>query len=142
MQPQFEDETPVNPFDFWAGANFKLKARNVEGYRNYDKSEFESSSVLAEDSKMESIWNNEHSLSEFLDPKNFKSYDELKKKLEMVLVSTGQVNHSAAEVSLDDKTDTIPFDKPTIKVSKPKVDIDLDDDDSSLSYFAKLANDD
>ena len=143
MQPQFEDETPVNPFDFWAGANFKLKARNVEGYRNYDKSEFETSSALAEDSKMESIWNNEHSLSEFLDPKNFKSYDELKKKLEQVLVATGQVNHSAAEVSLNDKTDEIPFDKVNnIKVSKPKVDIDLDDDDSSLSYFAKLANDD
>jgi len=141
MQPQFEDETPVNPFDFWAGANFKLKARNVEGYRNYDKSEFETSSALAEDNKMESIWNNQHSLSEFLDPKNFKTYDELKKKLEQVLTATSQPAKSAVDVSLDDN-DTIPFDKPTVKVSKPKANIDIDDDDSSLSYFAKLANDD
>ena len=78
MQPEFEDESPVNPFDLWEGANFKLKIRNYEGYRNYDKSEFETASpVEGEDSRLEEIWNTQYSLVEFLDPKNFKSYEEL-----------------------------------------------------------------
>ena len=85
-EPQFEDEKPLNPFDFWEGANFKLKIRNVEGYRNYDKSEFDTpSSISEDDSIIENIWNKQHSLTTFLDPKNFKSYEDLKKKLDMVL---------------------------------------------------------
>ena len=87
MQPQFEDEEPTNPFDFWKGANFKLKIRNVEGYRNYDKSEFEPVSALADDdAEIESIWKQQHSLTEFTNPKNFKSYEELKKKLDRINV--------------------------------------------------------
>jgi len=138
MQPQFEDEEPINPFDFWKGANFKLKARNVEGYRNYDKSDFESSSPLADDDDMEKIWNKEYSLQEFLDPKNFKSYEELKQKLEQVLSTTSTLAPKADNVDLEEE-----FEKPRPKpVAKKQQEVDLDDDDESLSYFSKLANSD
>ena len=139
MQPQYEDEEPVNPFDFWKGANFKLKIRNVEGYRNYDKSEFESVTPLAEDDEMEGIWNKQHSLQEFLDPKHFKSYEELKAKLEQVLSSTGVSIQRAGEIDLDEEKS-----KPVAPKSIPKAkkEVSLDEDDESLSYFAKLANDD
>ena len=139
MQPQYEDEEPVNPFDFWKGANFKLKIRNVEGYRNYDKSEFESVTALTEDDEMEAIWNKQHSLQEFLDPKHFKTYEELKVKLEQVLSATGVSLQRADEVELDEKPKTI---APKV-APKAKKEVSLDeDDDESLSYFAKLANDD
>ena len=90
MNPQFDDEDPINPFDFWAGANFRLKIRQVEGYRNYDKSELDSVSSLSDDEKvLEKIWNQQHSLQQFIDPKHFKSYEELEAKLNKVLgVST------------------------------------------------------
>ena len=139
MQPQFEDEDPVNPFDLWKGANFKLKIRNVEGYRNYDKSEFESPAPLFnDDSEMEDVWNKQHSLQEFLDPKHFKSYEELKAKLEQVLSATGSATPRAEAVELDEPRAAAKVIKSTPKPSK---DVDLDDDDS-LSYFAKLANSD
>lgn len=86
MNPSFEDESPVNPFDLWTGANFKLKIRKVDGYSNYDKSEFDDVGPLFEDDeKMEAIWKTEYSLQELLDPKNFRSYDELKKRLDRAL---------------------------------------------------------
>lgn len=136
MQPQFEDEDPVNPFDFWKGANFKLKIRNVEGYRNYDKSEFDSITKLMEDDdELETMWNNQHSLVEFTDPKNFKSYDELKKKLEMVLTASGSNLRKAEDVDLDQPKQAAP----APKKAEPKID---NDEDDSLSYFAKLANED
>jgi hypothetical protein len=140
MQPQYEDEEPVNPFDFWKGANFKLKIRNVEGYRNYDKSEFDSASALSdEDDELETLWNKEHSLQEFLDPKNFKTYEELKAKLESVISAAGAPTARADEVDLDEDTPRAAIKaKPKAKVAE----IDLDEDDESLSYFAKLANDD
>lgn len=140
MQPQFEDEKPINPFDFWAGANFKLKIRSVEGYRNYDKSEFESVSQIAEDdADIESIWNKQYLLNEFVDPKNFKSYDELKKKMTMVL-GGGTAIPRAAEV--EEEFETVASTKPVVSKPIPAKEVELDDDDSSLSYFAKLANDD
>ena len=149
MNPEFADETPVNPFDMWEGANFKLKIRNVEGYRNYDKSEFESPGPLSEDeNKLMAIWNSQHSLQQFLDPKHFKSYDELKKKLDSVLSGSSVASKRAEEISLDDDE---PMERSVPKaqvVSKatakavPAKDIDFDDDDESLSYFSKLANED
>jgi len=145
-EPQFEDEKPINPFDFWEGANFKLKIRNVEGYRNYDKSEFDGISTISEDdAEIEKIWSSQHSLVQFLEPKNFKSYDELKKKFEMVMglngASTAAVK-PAADVDLDDVAPT----RVTQKVEKapvkvPAKEVDFDDDEDSLSYFAKLAED-
>ena len=125
MNPQFEDEKPINPFDFWEGANFKLKIRQVEGYRNYDKSEFESSSPLldGDDAKLETLWKKEYSLKEFLDPKNFKSYDELKSKLDKVLGLSG----------------TVPVSKTKAEDFTPKTSPDLDDEE--LDYFKSLAED-
>lgn len=137
MQPQFDDEEPVNPFDFWKGANFKLKIRNVEGYRNYDKSSFDNIGPLMEDdSDLEDLWKSQHSLVEFLDPKNFKSYDELKTKLNAVLNASGATPR-AEEVRLEDSV------KPTPAAPKQaaKKEVNFDDEDESLSYFAKLAND-
>lgn len=86
MSPEFPDEKPMNPFDLWEGANFKLKARNVEGYRNYDKSEFaDPAPLFDDDEKMEAVYNKEYSLKALLDPSKFKSYEDLKKKLDEVL---------------------------------------------------------
>jgi len=104
MQPAFEDESPINPFDFWKGANFKLKIRKVDGYWNYDKSEFESVSAIAEsDDKIKEIWSKQHALKAFVDPSNFKTYDELKEKLNRVI--TGDRNASTVEnVSLPPQT--------------------------------------
>lgn len=142
--PQFEDEEPVNPFDFWKGANFKLKIRNVEGYRNYDKSEFDSPSEIADsDEEIEAIWKKEHSLAAFLDAKNFKTYVELKKKLDFVLNGANKSAKKAETAQLDD--DDAPVTKQASK--EPKIptkavkreEVDFSDDDDSLSYFAKLA---
>lgn len=141
MQPQFEDEEPINPFDFWKGANFKLKIRNVEGYRNYDKSEFEAVGPLFEDdAEMEAVWKKQYSLTEFTAADQFKSYDELKAKLNAVL-STAAAPRAEA-VSLEDDE---PVARAAAPAPKPKAapvkEVDFEDDDESLSYFAKLAND-
>jgi hypothetical protein len=143
--PQFEDEKPVNVFDFDTGANFKLKIRNVEGYRNYDKSEFESPSPISnEDSVIEKIWGQQHSLTAFLDAKNFKSYDDLKKKLTMVLAAGAPAVKPAESVDLDEDFGSKPTQAsaPRASVPTPKQDVNFDDDEESLSYFAKLASDD
>ena len=82
MQPEFEDEKPINPFDFWEGANFKLKIRKVDGFWNYDKSEFDSVSPLSDDDgELDNIWKKQYPLADFHAPSNFKSYDEIKKDL-------------------------------------------------------------
>jgi hypothetical protein len=147
-EPQFEDEKPINPFDFWEGANFKLKIRNVEGYRNYDKSEFDSiSSISDSDDAIEAIWNKQHSLTQFLDEKHFKSYDELKKKFEMVMGLNGGAapTKRADEINLEgiEETPKSAFTQKAEKapVKAPPKEVDFDDDDESLSYFAKLAED-
>jgi len=140
MQPQFEDEDPTNPFDFWKGANFKLKIRNVEGYRNYDKSEFEPVSSIAEDdSAIEVIWNQQHPLQTFLDAKNFKSYDELKKKLDMVLKG-GPTAVTADKISESRMEDEPVAAAPRMKTA-PAPKITEEDEDDTLSYFSKLAED-
>ena len=136
MQPEFEDETPINPFDFWEGANFKLKIRKVDGYWNYDASSFENVSALKDnDDDLNAIWKTQYSLQEFLAPTNFKSYDELKKRLDDVL--SGTVTASAAAMMDEDVVET-----PTMKSepapSMPSV--DATDEDDTMSYFQKLAN--
>ena len=138
MEPAFEDETPINPFDFWEGANFKLKLRKVDGYWNYDKSEFEAPSALTKkDAELEEIWGKQYSLKEFTDNSNFKSYDELKKRLDVVLSGTTTVgNVTEMTTSFDDSpevsvvVDTKEEPAPTITVSE---------DDDTMSYFEKLA---
>ena len=142
MQPQFADETPVNPFDMWEGANFKLKIRNVDGYRNYDKSEFASVSSLydGDESKLEAVYNQLHDLSEFTDPKNYKSYDELKAKLMRVL---GEDSQLGAPTMQQEQTMNTPAPEPEYKVAEPITAEEMSsDDDDTMSYFAKLANED
>jgi hypothetical protein len=130
--PEFEGETAINPFDFWEGANFKLKIRKVEGYRNYDKSEFDVPSALSEDdAALEKIWKQQHKLAEFVDPSNFKTYDELKTKLHRVLGLNGSSNMTSniEEVA-----------SPAIKETKAPV-LQTAEDDEDLEMFKKLAND-
>ena len=137
MQPAFEDETPVNPFDFWEGANFKLKIRKVDGYWNYDKSEFEAPSPLfADDEQLEEVWKKQYALTEFTAPTNFKSYDELKKRLDTVLAGTTTAG-TAVDVMEDEPVSSVSVD--TKEVPAPKV---SDDDQDTMSYFEKLAEDD
>ena len=138
MQPAFQDETPVNPFDFWEGANFKLKIRNVEGYRNYDKSEFESQSALADDDKLEEIYTQLHPLNEFTDPKNYKTYDELKAKLMKVL---GEEAEAGTPTLKQEAQMNEPAPAPLAPVTADEIPFDTDEDDT-MSYFAKLANED
>ena len=133
----------VNVFNFWEGANFKLKIRNVENYRNYDASEFESqtSALLdGDDKKIEALWKSLPSLQSFLDPKNFKSYDELQKKLNKVLGIDGapakSVSNKTAETakpSMDVEDNDPPFDVGTIASADSS-------DDADMEYFNKLAN--
>lgn len=146
MNPEFEDEDPMNPFDFWEGANFKLKIRQVEGYRNYDKSEFEAPTVLAEDeSELEAIWGQEHSLQEFISPKNFKEYDALKRHLDVVLgtVSGGAAAAAAAVPSQGESVDRVVDSKPAKAVKQEEaVTASTESEDDDLEFFRKLENDD
>jgi hypothetical protein len=136
MSPEFEDEKAINPFDFWEGANFKLKIRKVDGYWNYDKSEFEDTSKLFEDdSEADKVWKSQHSLAEFTAPTNFKSYDELKTRLDAVLSGTVKVGNVADEI------DDAPVAKPKVD-TKPvttKVETPVVEEDDTLAYFEKLA---
>ena len=130
MNPEFEDESPVNPFDLWEGANFKMKIRKVEGYSNYDKSEFDTPSALLEDDeRMEEIWNSQFSLKELVSADKFKSYDELKEKLDRVL-GLGEMSKP--------KQQEVPFDGGEAYTPPPKP-AEQDEDDESLDYFQKLA---
>ena len=151
-RPTFEDETPVNVFDFWEGANFKLRMKNVDGYPNYDSSEFESVSPIADDDEdILAIANKQYKLAEFVDasnPKQFKSYDDLKKKLESVLSGAAVETASA---SVDEDFDPAPRVKTAAApqpVSKPapqpkaKAPAGDDDDEDMMSYFKSIANED
>jgi len=153
MQPEFEDETPINPFDFWGGANFKLKIRKVDGYWNYDKSEFESPSVLLDDDDaMEAIWKKEFSLAAVVAPDQFKDYDALKKRLDYVL---GNKTSRASQVAEEDvyeefvqtktQEDNVmeelenSYRKSKAPAPVQQVSSDDEDEDDALSYFQRLA---
>ena len=134
MNPEFADETPVNPFDMWEGANFKLKIRNVEGYRNYDKSEFADVSALFDgsDEKLEELWKKEFSLKDFTERKNFKPYDQLKGRLDKVLGFTG------APIAKSKAEDTVASFKDDVSVLDSKI----SESDDDLDYFKSLADQD
>ena len=135
MQPEFEDEEAIDPFDFWQGANFKLKAKNVAGYRNYDSSEFTAvTPLLDDDDALESVWKKENSLKEFIDTDQFKSYDDLKKRLEYVLGS----KRPTSTIEEEDTDRGVAEELVTAAVSTSPSSINEDDDDA-LSYFQKLA---
>jgi hypothetical protein len=134
MNPEFADETPVNPFDMWEGANFKLKIRNVEGYRNYDKSEFADKSALfdGDDEKLESLWKSEHGLKDFTEKKQFKSYDQLKTRLDKVLGFDGVANAPKTKAA-DSVVSSIKDDDVSM------IDKSISEDDEDLDYFKSLA---
>ena len=125
MNPAFEDETPINPFDMWKGANFKLKITKVAGYQNYDKSEFMSpAALLDDDDELEKIWKAEHSLAALTADKEFKSYDDLKARLDKVL-GASDVPKTTVE---------------TLKAAPKKAPVEVDiTEDEDLAYFSKLA---
>ncbi len=135
MQPAFEDEKPINPFDFWKGANFKLKIRKVDGYWNYDKSEFEGvSPVAAKDEEIKAIWQKQYALKPFVDQSNFKSYDELKEKLNRVLAGT-RSTETVETVNLPQQKTNGAVKSADVGSSKP-----ASEEDDTLSYFSKLAD--
>jgi len=136
MQPAFSDEVPINPFDFWEGADFKIKIRKVDGWTNYDKSEFAPVSALhnGDDAQLEELYRKEYSLNEFTEPGNFKSYDELKLKLNRVLGVDAGVTAAAVAPAVAESSVTMN--------SEPEVQPESSsEEDDTLSYFAKLAND-
>ena len=122
MNPEFKDETPLNPFDFWEGANFKIKIRQVDGYANYDKSEFATPSALYEgnDAKCEEVWKQQYLLKEFVSPDNFKSYQELEARFNTVIAHQGEEYTGNVEEAAEQPT-----------ANK--------EGDDSLEYFKKLA---
>jgi hypothetical protein len=135
MQPAFEDEKAINPFDFWEGANFKLKIRKVDGYWNYDKSEFDAPSpLMTDDDAIEEVWKRQYPLAEHTVATNFKSYDELKIRLDTVLSGTVSVGNVIDEMQdapvAAPKVDTKPVEAPTSN----------DDEADTMDYFEKLAN--
>jgi len=137
MNPEFEDEKPINPFDLWSGANFKLKIRKVDGYQNYDKCEFDKPGpLLDDDAKLEKIWKSEYSLKEVVDPKNFKSYEVLKARLDKVLGLNGDGTTRPQTTVEQAKTAA----RTAPKKAEPAA-TDITEDEDDLSYFAKLAED-
>ena len=147
MQPAFADETPINPFDFWKGADFKVKIRKVEGYWNYDKSEFAEPSTLKgfDDSELELIWKQQYSLTDFTAPDKFKTFEELDTRLQTVLST--QPTRRIPDAELEDEsegkyrevkgaTEIAASAAPSFKSASAPV----EEEDDALSYFAKLAN--
>ena len=138
MQPAFEDETPINPFDFWKGANFKLKIRKVDGFWNYDKSEFEAPTPMFDnDDAIEEVWKKQYALADFTAPTNFKSYDELKTRLNTVLVGTIAVGNVTTLMEDEPVVSTVTVDTK----EEPAPTVSVNDDEDTMDYFQKLAED-
>jgi hypothetical protein len=149
MQPEFEDEEAIDPFDFWQGANFKLKAKNVAGYRNYDSSEFaRPDALLDDDDAMEAVWKKEYSLSELVAADQFKTYDELKKRLDYVLGNKGTPRFQDPDEGEEEEytrgstrelTEDLRGELNSLQPTRTVASSDEDEDDDTLSYFARLA---
>ena len=145
MQPEFEDEEAIDPFDFWQGANFKLKAKNVAGYRNYDSSEFaRPDALLDDDDAMEGIWKKQYSLAELVAADQFKTYDELKKRLDYVLGNKGTPRYQDPDDLDEDNTrgsleEEVATREVVTATASRSASVDEDEDDA-LSYFARLAD--
>jgi hypothetical protein len=156
MQPEFKDETPINPFDFWQGADFKVKIRKVDGYWNYDKSEFSRPGTLGNysDDQLEAIWKKEYSLTEFTDEKNFKTFEELDARLNAVLNSKAPARRTVDRETEEDEIVTAPSTpsswseevssfRSNVAAAAPSLpSFGSEDEDDDLSYFARLAEED
>ena len=132
MEPEFADEEKVNPFDFWGGANFKLKVRKISGFINYDKSEFDSSSELfdGDDVQLEELWKKQYSLTAFSDPSNFKSYDELKQRLMEVVRDDIRSNDGTSAPTIEETSETLESKSESVA-----------EETDALDYFERLAKD-
>jgi len=149
MQPEFEDEEAIDPFDFWQGANFKLKAKNVAGYRNYDSSEFaRPDALLDDDDAMEAVWKKEYSLAELVAADQFKTYDELKTRLDYVLGNKGTPRFQDPDEGEEEEytrgssrelTEDLRGELNSLQPTRTVSSTDEDEDDDTLSYFARLA---
>ena len=145
MQPAFKDETPLDPFNLWQGADFKVKIRKVDGYWNYDKSEFAAPGTLGgyDDATLENIWKQSYSLAEFEDSKNFKSYEDLKKRLDLVLGKSSPrpaprvVDESEEEVTPQNWGKEVSEFREKAVAASP-----ANSEEDTLSYFASLAEED
>ena len=140
-RPTFEDEKPVNVFDFWEGANFKLRMRKVSGYANYDESMFMEPSAVGSDEEIVKVASGQYKLSEFIDPSNFKSYDELKQKLDQVLSGDSFASKSAAEIADEEPAVAAAPEPKSAPAPQPKA-VTADDDDDVMSYFERIAAED
>lgn len=141
MKPEFQDEEPINPYDFWKGANFRIKIRKVGGYTNYDASKFDSQAPLSnDDAQLERIWKSQHGLLPFLDSSNFKSYDELKARMQEVLGGDIRGAAPTSQKTAEDIAEELVEKKPALK-QKKQVEEDVDDESDALSYFQRLAED-
>jgi hypothetical protein len=159
MQPEFDDEDPINPFDFWQGANFKIKIVKKDGYWNYDKSEFDRvAPLLDDDDALEALWKKEYSLSAVTAPDQFKTYEELERRMNMVLGLGGTTTPTQSRAIVEQEDSYESYNTPVNRETKvmeeleesynrskspslPKVTSDDEDEDDALSYFSKLAND-
>ena len=143
MQPEFQDETPVNVFDLWEGANFKLKIKKVAGFWNYDSSEFDSVSALSsDDTELEATWKSEHSLEAFTVADQFKSYEDLEKRLQLVLGSAPRATVPSVDSEEYEPVAAAPQSSFRQQMSAPVKKEAVVEDDDALSYFASLASDD
>ena len=143
MQPEFQDETPVNVFDLWEGANFKLKIKKVAGFWNYDSSEFDSVSALSsDDTELEATWKSEHSLEAFVAADQFKSYEDLEKRLQLVLGSSPRATVPSVDSEEYEPVAAATQSSFREKMSAPVKKEAVVEDDDALSYFASLASDD
>lgn len=156
MQPEFKDETPINPFDFWQGADFKVKIRKVDGYWNYDKSEFSRPGTLGNfsDDQLEAVWKKEYSLTEFTDEKNFKTFEELEARLNQVLNTRAPARRTVDHETEEDEMVSAPAApsswseevssfRSTVSAPAPSLpSFNNDEEDDDLSYFARLAEED
>ena len=143
-RPTFEDEAPVNVFDYWEGANFKLRMKTVDKYPNYDSSTWEDISAIGDDEEILAIANQQVKLAEFTSPSNFKSYEELKTKLEMVLSGANAAGPSAADMAAEDEPRAaapVAKAKPAPTAKAKPASVDSDDDDDMMSYFKSIATD-
>jgi len=158
MQPEFDDEDPINPFDFWQGANFKIKIVKKDGYWNYDKSEFDRVAPLLDDDAMEAIWKKEYSLTAITAPDQFKSYEELEKRMSYVLGVSGNSTPTRSRAVVEQEDDLEDFSQtPSVQdrvveeleqsynrsksPSLPKITAEDEDEDDAMAYFSRLAND-
>jgi len=162
MQPEFEDETPINPFDFWQGANFKLKLKKVAGYWNYDSSEFDRpSALLDDDDALETLWKKEYSLEAMVAADQFKSYEDLQKRLDYVLGDRPSAKRQDRETQEEEQAFEATrgsfkpeFSRPQETESELRPEFleklnelsnssssnDGGEDDDTLSYFQRLAD--